>query len=68
VNDTRKWQTIREELSTHPRVRVMITDDTERVHHIRVFGKPEANQREIYKKLRITDPLRREHRIVSRRL
>jgi transposase len=66
--DTRRWQTICKELGTHQRSTVVVTDDKDRVHHIRVSGKPEAVHRDIYKKLSITDPLQRSHRTVERRL
>lgn len=66
--DTRRWQTICKELGTHQRSTVVVTDDQDRVHHIRVSGKPEAVHRDIYKKLSITDPLQRSHRTVERRL
>lgn len=66
--DTRRWQTICKELGTHQRSTVVVTDDQDRVHHIRVSGKPEAVHRDIYKKLNIADLLGRSHRIVERRL
>ncbi len=44
------------------------TDEAEQVHHIRVCGKPEAVPRDIYKQLQIADPIKRNHRIVVRRL
>jgi transposase len=66
--DTRRWQTVCKELGTHQRSTVVVTDDQDRVHHIRVSGKPEAVHRDIYKKLSITDPLQRSHRTVERRL
>lgn len=66
--DRRRWASIRDVLSTHQRTTVTMTDEQNRVHHIRISGKPEAEHREIYRKLRIKDPLHREHRIVDRRL
>lgn len=68
VNDTRRWSTIRDDLCTHQRMTIVVEDQADKVHHIRVSGKPEAIHREIYKKLNIADPLRRDHRIVARRL
>ena len=65
---TPEWYTIRDKLSTHQRMTVIVEDQTDKVHHIRMSGKPEAKHRDMYKKLSIVDPLRREHRIVSRRL
>jgi len=66
--DTRQWSSVRDVLRTHQRTTVMVTDDKNRAHHIRVSGRPESVHREIYRKLHMTDPLRREHRIVDRRL
>ena len=66
--DTRRWSSVRDVLRTHQRTTVVVTDEQNRVHHIRVSGRPEGVHREIYRKLRMTDPLRREHRIVDRRL
>ena len=68
ASDTRRWSSIRGALSTHQRMTVLVTDEKDRVHHIRISGRPEAVHREIYRKLRMTDPLRREHRMVDRRL
>ena len=66
--DTRRWQTVCKQLSTHQRSTVIVTDDKDRVHYIRVSGKPEPTHRDIYKKLKIADPLLRSHRAVERRL
>ncbi len=67
AGDTRQWSTIREILSTHQRTTVILTDDQNRAHHVRISGQPEKEHREIYKKLRITDPLGRKHRVAERR-
>ena len=66
--DTRRWQTICKQLSTHQRSTVVVTDDQDRVHHIRVSGKAESVHKEIYQKLNVVDLLKRSHRTVERRL
>jgi len=66
--DTRRWSSVLNVLRRHGRKTVMVTDDKNRVHHIRVSGRPEGVHREVYHRLHITDPLRREYRIVDRRL
>ena len=66
--DTRRWSTIRTQLSTHQRTTVMLTDEQENVHHIRVSGTPESIHREIYRKLAVKDPLKRQHRVIALRL
>ena len=66
--DRRSWSTIREQLSTHQRSTVILTDEDDQIHHIRVSGTPEKNHNEIYKKLGVKDPLKTNHRIVGKRL
>ena len=55
------WNTIRKQLSTHQRCTVILNDDQNQVHHIRVSGSPEIHHKEIYKALDIKDPLKRVH-------
>lgn len=38
--DHRSWSTLRTELSTHQRSTVIMTDEQEQIHHIRVSGTP----------------------------
>ena len=66
--DHRRWSTIRDELSTHQRTTVIMTDADEQIHHIRVSGTPELEHTQIYKLLNIKDPLRRKHQLVGKRL
>lgn len=60
--DHRSWTTIKQELVTHVRNTVAITDADGSVHHIRVSGRPEQEQRELYTLLNIKDPLKRARR------
>ena len=55
------WNTIRKQLSTHQRCTVILNDDQNQVHHIRVSGSPEAHHKEIYKALDIKNSLKRVH-------
>jgi len=66
--DHRRWATIRDELSTHQRTTVIMTDADEQIHHFRVSGIPELEHTQIYKLLKIKDPLRRKHLLVGKRL
>lgn len=68
AGDHRSWSTIKEVLSTHQRNTVILTGEDGQIHHIRVSGIPETNHNDIYKKLGVKDPLKREHRIVGKRL
>lgn len=54
--DTRQWQTIREVLSTHARITVVMRDQDANIYHHRVTGKPEDVHKDIYKKLGVKDP------------
>lgn len=66
--DHRRWSTVKEQLSTHQRNTVILTDEEEQIHHIRVSSKPEKAHKDLYKLLDVTDPLARNHRIIGRRL
>lgn len=66
--DHRRWSTIRKVLSTHQRSTVMLTDEQDRIHHIRVSGTPEGSHQEIYRLLQVRDPLKRKHTVVAQRL
>jgi hypothetical protein len=54
-NDTRRWQTLREVLSTHPRATIVMRDQDGNIYHHRVSGKPEDIHQDIYKKLGVDD-------------
>jgi transposase len=55
-NDTRQWKTLRDVLSTHTRVTVVMRDKDDNIYHHRVTSKPEDVHQDIYKKLEIKDP------------
>jgi hypothetical protein len=66
--DKRRWSTIRDELSTHCRSTMVLTNDKGVVYHLRHSGAPEANHKEIYRMLGAVDPLPRLKTIAARRL
>ena len=57
--DKRRWSTINDELSTHMRTTIVLTNDKGVVYHLRQSGAPESNQKEIYRLLGIKDTLPR---------
>ena len=66
--DNRRWSTIREILQTHQRNTIILTDEKDKIHHIRQSGQPESVHREIYNKLDIIDPLPRHYSLIGRRV
>jgi transposase len=66
--DNRRWSTIKTVLSTHQRTTVVLTDEQEQIHSIRLSGSPETAHREIYTRLNISNPLKRIHTIIGKRL
>jgi transposase len=66
--DTRKWSTIKKELSTHQRTTVVFTDSNNVINHVRVSGKPELKHQEIYKLLNVKDITKRIHKMAGTRL
>lgn len=66
--DHRRWGTLRDELSTHQRTTVIMTDADDQIHHIRVSGIPESEHTQIYRLLKVKDPLKREHQLIGKRL
>jgi len=57
----KSWATIRDELSTHMRTTVIMSDKNGAIHHIRVSSSPEPHHRKIYDMLGIADPLGKVH-------
>lgn len=57
----KSWATIRDELSTHMRTTVIMSDKGGAIHHIRVSSSPESHHRKIYDMLGIADPLGKVH-------
>ena len=55
-HDTRQWQTIRDVLSSHTRISVVMNDNDGNIYHHRASGKPEDAHLDIYKKLGVIDP------------
>jgi len=66
--DTRKWSTIKKQLSTHQRTTVIFTDSENVINHIRVSGMPEIEHQEIYKLLNVKDITKRIHKMAGTRL
>ncbi len=65
--NNRSWLTIREQLSTHQRSTVILTDNVNNIHHVRVSGMPEPDHQEIYTLLKVKDTLPKRHRLASSR-
>jgi len=55
-DDNRQWQTIREVLSTHTRISVVMKDNDGYIYHHRASSRPEDVHQDIYKKLNVKDP------------
>jgi transposase len=62
----RRWSTIRDELSTHCRSTMVLTNDKGIVYHLRHSGAPEAGHKEIYRMLGVVDTLPRIKSIAVR--
>ncbi len=65
--DRRSWKTIRQILESHRRDTIVFTDDENVIHHIRQSGQAEPSHAEIYRRLNVKDPLKRNHYVVGRR-
>jgi transposase len=57
----KRWSTIRDELSTHMRTTVIMTDKEGAIHHIRVSSSPETHHKKIYDILAVKNPLGKVH-------
>jgi len=68
VGDTRKWDTIKKQLSTHQRTTVVFTDKNEIINHLRISGSPEHTHKEIYKLLDVKNFTKRIHEKLGKRL
>ena len=64
-DDNRSVSTIISEVTTHSRLTVMLRDDQNQVHHLRISSTPDPTQREIYSLLGIKDPLSRNKKVVA---
>lgn len=65
ANDTRRPSTIFERLASHIRTTVTVTDGERKVHHIRVSATPDPDQRQIFERLGVTDPLPKRAKVVA---
>ena len=68
AGDTRRWSTIRKVLDTHQRSTVILTDNKQRIHHVRVSGQPEPFHSQIYAYLKIKPEKEMKTYIVAKRL
>ena len=59
------FKTIKDILSTHQRSTITMISEDKNMHQIRLSGTPESQQNEIYKLLKIKDPLKRIHEVQS---
>ena len=66
--DHRRWSTILEQLGTHQRITVNLTDAQKRIHQCRASSMPELVHQEIYQLLGVKDPLKRLNRLAGTRL
>ena len=64
--DHRRWDSIRDCLKNHSRNTIILTDEKNVIHHIRVSADPEPAHLDIYQKLNIKNPLPRIHYEVAR--
>ena len=68
AGDSRRWSTVREELWTHQRSTVILTDNKQRIHHVRISGQPESCHSQIYNTLKIKHGKGMKKYIVAKRL
>ena len=68
AGDSRSWQTIREQMITHRRDTMIMTDDKGKIHHIRQTGVPEPVHLDIYRKLGVKYRMNRFKETVAKRL
>lgn len=55
--DRRSWATIKTQLATHQRSTVSVRGEGDALHQVRLSGRPEPVQQEIYRLLEVKDPL-----------
>jgi Transposase len=66
--DMRQWSTIKKVLCTHTRSTIILHGEENKIYSIRLSSQPEPEQRDIYKKLGIKDPLKNKHTVLYRRM
>jgi len=59
------FKTVKDILSTHHRSTIAMISEDKNMHQIRLSGTPESQQKEIYKLLKVKDPLKRIHEVQS---
>ena len=62
------FKRIKDILSTHQRSTITMISEDKNMHQIRISGTPESKQKEIYKILKVKNPLKRIHEVQSFRL
>ena len=65
ANDNRQWSTLRDELSTHQRSTVVMTEENGSIHHIRLSGAPESEHKKIYEILGVKDLLKKVEKMAK---
>lgn len=68
AGDHRQWRTVREQMSTHRRNTIILTDDKGSIHHIRQTGAPEPVHLDTYRKLGIQPRMSRFKTFAGKRL
>jgi Transposase len=63
--DTRSWSTIKEQVTTHARTTIALTNDQGVINHLRVSSVAEPAHREIYDLLGVRDPLKRTKTVAA---
>ena len=59
------FQSVKDILSTHHRSTITMISEDKNMHQIRLSGTAESRQKEIYKLLKVKDPLKRIHEVQS---
>ncbi len=67
-DDTGDISILFEVIKNNKTVPVILTDEDETIHHIRVSGDIESCHRDIYQKLNVTNPIKKTHHQVGRRV
>lgn len=68
AGDHRQWRTVREQMATHRRDTIILTDNKGNIHHIRQTGAPEPVHLDTYRKLGTTPRMPRFKKLVAKRL
>ena len=68
AGDTRRWSKIRKILSTHQRSTIIITDNEQKIHYLRISSQPESCHSQIYRTLKLKPGKNLKKYIVAKRL